>query len=147
MKMQNMKLAGAGAALLAIAVVASGPAFAQARSPNDGGYVNVPGNTKLDGGSSTSAPGASYYGRNPDDGGTGIEPSAAQLKAAKGQTQSGGQFSRESPERPQRERRRIGSVTPAGRACRPSPSLPRGSVLVPRLYRVSQPPRGALNSL
>jgi hypothetical protein len=55
-------------------------AFAQARNVNDGGQVNVPAGAKLDSGSKSAATSA-YYGRNANDGGTGAQPTAAQVSA------------------------------------------------------------------
>ena len=56
-------------------------AFAQARNPDDGGQVAVAPGAKLDGGSKATTT-QSYYGRNADDGGTGPQPTAAQVGAA-----------------------------------------------------------------
>jgi hypothetical protein len=69
------------AAVLGAVALAPAAAFAQSRNVNDGGQVNVPAGAKLDSGSKAAATSA-YYGRNADDGGTGAQPSTAQVGAA-----------------------------------------------------------------
>jgi hypothetical protein len=71
----------AAAMLVLGAALLPASAFAQARNPNDGGQVAVAPDAKLDGGSkaTTTQP---YYGRNADDGGTGLQPTQAQISAA-----------------------------------------------------------------
>jgi hypothetical protein len=61
------------------ATLCSVPAFAQARSVNDGGQVSVPAGATLNGGSHIAS--APNLGRNINDGGIPAEPTAAQLKA------------------------------------------------------------------
>jgi hypothetical protein len=61
-----------------VVALAPASAFAQAKSPNDGGQVNVPAGAKFDGGSKPAA--STFYGRNANDGGTG--PAVAQVSTA-----------------------------------------------------------------
>jgi hypothetical protein len=69
------------AAVVLGAALLPASAFAQARNVNDGGQVVVPPGARLNGGSKTTTTQA-YYGRNPDDGGTGAQPTQAQVSAA-----------------------------------------------------------------
>jgi hypothetical protein len=79
MMMQALRPQIAIAALALGATLCSVPAFAQARSVNDGGQVSVPAGATLDGGSHIAP--APNLGRNINDGGLPAEPTAAQLKA------------------------------------------------------------------
>jgi hypothetical protein len=81
MTQQNLRpqIAIAAAMVLGVAL-APVSALAQARSVNDGGQVVVPSGAKLDSGGKP-APTATYYGRGADDGGTGPQPTAAQISA------------------------------------------------------------------
>jgi hypothetical protein len=79
---------------IALAVgFASAPAFAQTRSPNDGGPVSLPSGAKLDGGVKSSSSGSSYVGRSANDGGPGAQPTAAQVGAAGAQNKTANQAS------------------------------------------------------
>jgi hypothetical protein len=69
------------AAIVLGAAVLPASAFAQARNVNDGGQVAVPQGATLNGGSKAATT-QTYYGRNPDDGGTGAQPTQAQMSAA-----------------------------------------------------------------
>jgi hypothetical protein len=72
------------ALVLGVAFSASA-AFAQ-KGLNDGGAPADPTPTALQSqGKATPIPTNPYYGRNANDGGTGPEPTAAQLKAAQSQ--------------------------------------------------------------
>ena len=69
------------AAIVLGAAVLPASAFAQARNVNDGGQVVVPQGATLNGGSKAATT-QTYYGRNPDDGGTGPQPTQNQMSAA-----------------------------------------------------------------
>jgi hypothetical protein len=79
------------AALAIGAALVSAPAFAQQRNPNDGGLVNLPAGTKLDGGVKASSGSTSYYGRAANDGGPGAQPTSSQLNAASAQNKTANQ--------------------------------------------------------
>jgi hypothetical protein len=82
MTQQNLRpqIALAAAALVLGVALAPVSAFAQARNVNDGGQVSVPAGATLNSGSKPAAT-STYYGRGADDGGTGPQPSAAQVSA------------------------------------------------------------------
>ena len=80
MKLQTLRPRIAIVALALGATLCSVPAFAQARNVNDGGLVNVPAGSTLNGGSHIAS--APNMGRNVNDGGIPAEPTAAQLKQA-----------------------------------------------------------------
>jgi hypothetical protein len=82
-------------ATLAFAALASAPALAQ-KAVNDGGAPPEPSGAVVQ--SQTQSKSAAlttnpYYGRNPDDGGTGAQPTAAQLKGAASQSKGSQQAS------------------------------------------------------
>jgi hypothetical protein len=84
MKMQTLRPQIAIVALALGATLCSVPAFAQARSVNDGGQVSVPAGATLNGGSHIAS--SPNLGRNINDGGIPAEPTAAQVKAAQSKT-------------------------------------------------------------
>jgi hypothetical protein len=86
--MTQRKLASylaAASLTLGIAIFAA-PAFAQ-KGLNDGGLPADPPATVVQSQSkATPIPTAPYYGRNANDGGTGPQPTVAQVKAAQSQS-------------------------------------------------------------
>jgi hypothetical protein len=86
MKIQTLRPQIAIVALALGATLCSVPAFAQARSVNDGGQVSVPAGATLNGGSHIAT--APNLGRNVNDGGIPAEPTAAQVKAAQASAKS-----------------------------------------------------------
>jgi hypothetical protein len=80
-------------AALAFAALASAPALAQ-KANNDGGTPPEPSGAVVQSQSKSAAVTTNpYYGRNPDDGGTGAQPTAAQLKATASQSKGSEQAS------------------------------------------------------
>jgi len=93
MNQQNLRSHLVIAALTLGVTLSASSAFAQ-KGLNDGGTPPEPAITKVTS-QSTSAPIPTnpYYGRNADDGGTGPQPTDAQLKAAQSQGKGGQQAS------------------------------------------------------
>jgi hypothetical protein len=80
-------------AAMAFAALISAPALAQ-KAINDGGLPPEPPAAAAQSQSKSTAIATSpYYGRNPDDGGTGPQPTAAQLKAAEAKNKASQQAS------------------------------------------------------
>jgi len=69
--------------------LATAPAFAQ-KGANDGGpTISPPASAAQSQTTATPIPTTPYYGRNPDDGGTGPQPTAQQIKASQSPSKGG----------------------------------------------------------
>jgi hypothetical protein len=91
MNQQSLRPHLVAAALALSVTLSAAPAFAQ-KAANDGGYVPTPAGAPVDG-VPAPRPTTPYYGRNADDGGTGPQPTEAQLKAAQSKSKGSQQAS------------------------------------------------------